>query len=59
MMGSRQGQQGALFYNSSLDGHVPSDHLVRSIDRFVDLSEVRRDLPPFTARLGSRRLIRI
>ena len=38
MMGPRQVEQGVLFYNFSLDGHVPADHLLRSIDRFVDLS---------------------
>jgi hypothetical protein len=42
MMGPRQVEQGALFYNFSLDAHVPADHLLRSIDRFVDLSELRR-----------------
>jgi hypothetical protein len=41
MMGSRQVEQGALFYNFSIDAHVPADHLLRSIDRFVDLSELR------------------
>ena len=44
MMGSRQIEQGVLFYNFSLDAHVPADHLLRSIDRFVELSELRREL---------------
>ena len=35
-MGPRQVEQAALFYEFSLDGHVPEDHLLRSIDRFVD-----------------------
>ena len=38
MMGPRQVEQGALFYEFSLDSHVPADHLLRSIDRFVDLT---------------------
>ena len=38
MMGPRQVAQGALFYEFSLEDHVPADHLLRSIDRFVDLS---------------------
>ena len=46
MMGPRQVEQGALFYNFSLDAHVPSGHLLRSIDSFVDLSELRRELAP-------------
>ena len=36
MMGPRQVEQGVLFYNFSLDAHVPADHLLRSIDRFVE-----------------------
>src|ERR1700741_4448495 len=52
MMGPRQVEQGALFYNFSLDEHVPADHLLRSIDRFVDLSELRRELAPFYSPLG-------
>ena len=47
MMGPRRVEQSELFYDFSLDRHVPCDHLVRSIDRFVDLSEVRRELAPF------------
>ena len=52
MMGPRQVEQGVLFYNFSLDAHVPADHLLRSIDRFVDLSELRRELAPFYSMLG-------
>src|ERR1700734_3409779 len=52
MMGPRQVEQGVLFYNFSLDGHVPADHLLRSIDRFVELSELRRELAPFYSTLG-------
>jgi hypothetical protein len=44
MMGPRQVEQGALFCEFSLEEHVPSDHLLRSIDRFVDLSELRQHL---------------
>ncbi len=52
MMGPRQVEQGALFYNFSIDAHVSADHLLRSIDRFVDLSELRRDLAPFYSSMG-------
>jgi transposase len=52
MLGPRQVEQGALFYKFSLDAHVPADHLLRSIDRFVDLSEVRRELAPFYSSMG-------
>jgi transposase len=52
MMGGRQIDQGALFYQFSLDRHVPSDHLLRSIDRFVDLREVRAHLSSFYSSTG-------
>src|SRR6516162_2682771 len=35
MMGHRLGEQAALFYEFSLERHVPPNHLLRSIDRFV------------------------
>jgi hypothetical protein len=43
-VGGRRVMQEALFYGFSLERHVPSDHLLRKIDRFVDLSEVRAHL---------------
>lgn len=38
MMGHRQVEQAALFYEFSLEKHIPTDHLLRSVDRFVDHS---------------------
>ena len=52
MMGPRQVAQGALFYEFSLEEHVPADHLLRSIDRFVDLTEVRQRLAPLYSSIG-------
>ena len=52
MMGPQQVEQAALFYEFSLERHVPSDHLLRSIDRFVELGELRRELAPFYSNLG-------
>ena len=52
MMGPRQVEQGALFYNFSLDGHVPANHLLRSVDRFVDLAGLRRELAPYYSETG-------
>jgi len=40
MMGPKQKTQATLFYEFSLNDHVPQDHLPRSIDRFVDLSDI-------------------
>jgi len=47
MMGHRRIEQTALFYEFSLEQHVPADHLLRSIDRFVEFDELRRELTPF------------
>ena len=52
MMGERTVLQEALFYGFSLERHVPSDHLLRSIDRFVDLSDVRAHLEPYYSAIG-------
>src|SRR5438045_4654894 len=52
MMGHRQVEQAALFYEFSLERHVPTDHLLRSLDRFVELGELRRELAPFYSAIG-------
>lgn len=52
MMGPRQEAQCALFYEFSIEDHVPKDHLLRLIDRFVDLSELRKHLAPFYSSTG-------
>jgi hypothetical protein len=46
MMGPQQTDQAALFYEFSLERHVPASHMLRKIDRFVDLSVVRSELAP-------------
>ena len=52
MMGERTVAQEALFYEFSVERHVPADHLLRSIDRFVDLSGIREQLRPFYSEGG-------
>jgi transposase len=52
MMGPRRVEQAALFYEFSLERHVPIDHLLRSIDRFVELGDVRRELTRFYSSIG-------
>ena len=52
MMGERQVRQDALFYEFSLERHVPETHLLRAIDRFVDLGAVRVHLAPFYSDMG-------
>jgi transposase len=51
-MGERRVDQGALFFEFSLERHVPTDHLLRAIDRFVDLSDLRAHLAPFYSGTG-------
>lgn len=52
MMGERTVAQEALFYEFSLERHVPKDHLVRGIDRFVDLSGIRAHLRAYYSEIG-------
>lgn len=52
MMGERWLAQEALFYEFSLERQVPSQHLLRAIDRFVDLSGIRAHLRPFYSDTG-------
>jgi transposase len=52
MMGERRVDQGALFFEFSLERHVPTDHLLRAVDRFIDLNELRAHLAPFYSETG-------
>ena len=52
MMGERTVAQEALFYGFSVERHVPVDHLLRSIGRFVDLSGIREHMRPFYSETG-------
>ena len=52
MMGERNTRQEAMFYGFSLEDHVPADHLLRAIDRFVELSSLRQQLAPYYSAIG-------
>lgn len=52
MMGPKQEAQNALFYDFNIEDHVPQDHLLRSIDRFVDLSGIRTHLAEYYSTTG-------
>jgi len=52
MMGERRSGQEALFYEFSLERHVPAEHLLRSIERFVELDGLRCELAPFYSEVG-------
>lgn len=51
-MGERHVRQEALFYEFSLERHVPEKHLLRSLDRFVELDGLRQELVPFYSEIG-------
>lgn len=41
MMGPKQDAQAALYYEFWLEEHAPQGHLLRAIDWFVDLDDIR------------------
>src|SRR5215831_8735932 len=52
MMGQNSGNQNRLFYSFNLEEHVPKNHLLRGIDQFLDLSDLRAYLAPFYSHTG-------
>lgn len=51
-MGSQRSAQRAFLCEFSLEEHVPQDHLIRAIGRFVDLAKIRNQLAPFYSMTG-------
>ena len=51
MMG-RQVEAARLFYEFSLERHVPAEHLLRRLDAALDLSWLRAELAPFYSSTG-------
>ena len=41
-----------LFYDFCLEDHVPGDNMLRRIDDFLDLDDIRRELKPFYCAIG-------
>ena len=52
MMGQLQHGQESLFYAFNLEDHVPQNHLLRGIDRYLDLSGLRQHLAGFYSHTG-------
>jgi transposase len=52
MMGQQAGVQDRLFYSFNLDQYVPADHLLRGIDHFLDLRDLRQHLSSFYSHTG-------
>jgi len=51
MMGT-QTAPAQLFYDFDLERHVPSGHMLREIDHFLDVDGMREALRPFYSHLG-------
>lgn len=52
MMGRQDEGQDQLFYRFNLDELVPQNHLLRHIDRVLDLSGLRAHLAPYYSTIG-------
>jgi transposase len=52
MMGQLDSGQDKLFYSFNIDNHVPRTHLLRGIDRTLDLGGLRQHLAPFYSPIG-------
>src|SRR5258705_6283246 len=52
MMGQLGSGQDKLFYSFNLDNHLPREHLLRGIDHFLDLRDLRQHLAPFYSPMG-------
>lgn len=51
MMGT-QAVPTQLFYDFCLEDHIPADHLLRRIEGFLDLEEIRARLRPYYSTMG-------
>lgn len=54
MVGLRQEAQSTLFYEFSIEIHVPFDHVFRTIDGVINVSNVRGHLSGFYSSTGRR-----
>jgi hypothetical protein len=52
MMGKQTSDQERLFYGFNLESHVPQDHLLRGINYFLDLSDLREYLSNYYSPTG-------
>ncbi len=52
MMGQQANGQDRLFYSFNLEDHVPANHLLRGIDQFLDLRDLRQHLSDYYSHTG-------
>jgi len=57
MMGPLSCGQERPFCAFNLEDHIPANHLLRSIDRCLDLSDLRHYLADFYSRIGRPSMI--
>ena len=54
MMGQLSSGQERLFYSFNLEDYIPANHLLRNIDRCLDLGDLRHYLADFYSPIGRR-----
>ena len=52
MMGKQSSGQERLIYGFNFESHVPQDHLLRGIDHFLDLGDLRQHLTNYYSSTG-------
>lgn len=52
MMGQQAGNHEQLFYAFNLENHIPQDHLLRGIEGFLDLRDLRQSLTEYYSHTG-------
>lgn len=52
MIGFQADHQERLFYSFNLEDHIPQNHLLRGIDRHLDLSDLHQHLADFYSHTG-------
>lgn len=52
MVGQLSSGRERLFYSFNLEDHIPANHLLRNIDRCLDLSDLHHYLVKFYSPIG-------
>lgn len=52
MIGQHRGSQDRLFYSFNVEDYIPPNHLMRGIDRCLDLSQLRHHLADHYSHTG-------
>ncbi len=52
MMGRQAAAQNELFYEFNLEQHIPANHLLRQIDKFLNFDQIRQHLESFYSHTG-------